>query len=188
MHVLGTPTQLLEWSVKQTTAPACRVCFDLDHTLLTAPTVKGELSTCVPMAENVACCRALYEQGHTIIIQTERGMAASGGNPSAATASAAGGVLALLTKHRIPYHELCFGKPAADFYVDDKAVVSTCDLHKAVGHYPGSAYVAQPAAPTPPAQSYPAPQPASGGAPWVLVVLAAIAGAGVGAAAAMRAK
>ena len=27
-----------------------------------------------------------------------------------------------LSRHSVPYHELIFGKPYADFYVDDKSV------------------------------------------------------------------
>ena len=66
MHVLGTPTQLQEWSVRQPSPPPLRVCFDLDHTLLTAPSVPGDYSSCQPIEENVACLRALHAQGHTV--------------------------------------------------------------------------------------------------------------------------
>ena len=62
MHVLGTPSQLLDWSVGRPSAPAARICFDIDGTLLSAPSVPGDLSTCSPLAENVAACRALFEQ------------------------------------------------------------------------------------------------------------------------------
>ena len=55
MHVLGTPTQLQEWSVRPPSPPPLRVCFDLDHTLLTAPSVPGDYSSCQPIEENVAC-------------------------------------------------------------------------------------------------------------------------------------
>ena len=34
-------------------------------------------------------------------------------------------VIEWLNKHKIPYDELHFGKPVADYYVDDKAVRMT---------------------------------------------------------------
>ena len=132
-----------------------------------------------PLVDNVATCRVLYEQGHTIILQTERGMAEHGGNTAAATAAIAAPTLAALAKYRIPYHELHFGKPVADFYVDDRAVSSMADLPKEIGHYANSAYKATPAAPSTAADAVPL-QPAPRGAPWSLVLLATIAGAGCG--------
>ena len=40
-----------------------------------------------------------------------------------------------LERFNIPYDELCFGKPIADFYIDDKAINSKFDLEKATGYY-----------------------------------------------------
>jgi hypothetical protein len=125
MHVLGTPTQLQTWSVAQLPprVTPLRVCFDLDCTLLAAPSIPGDYATCVPIEDNVACLRALHAQGHTIILLTERGMASSGGSVGAAVADVAAATLASLTKHKIPYHELCFGKPVAQ--LDAKVEGST---------------------------------------------------------------
>ena len=115
MHVLGTPTQLYEWSLQQQPprVTSRRFCFDLDCTLLSAPATPGDYFTCTPIEENVACVRALHAQGHTIILLTERGMSSHGGNVGAATADVAAATLASLAKHNIPFHELSFGKPVA---------------------------------------------------------------------------
>lgn len=140
MHVIGTPTQLVQHCTRAPSSamPAQRICFDLDHTLFAAPKKRGDFSTCEPIPENVAALKALFAQGHTIIIHTERQMALYAGNAAAATADCAAVTIASLKAHGIPYHELAFGKPAADFYVDDKAVSCMDDVHKEVGFYPNS--------------------------------------------------
>ena len=181
MHVLGTPTQLVEWCVRQRAAPACRICFDIDNTLLTPPRTPGDYSTCVPIAENVAACKAFFEQGHTIILQTERGLDAHGGNAGAAVADVAAATLASLRAAGIAYHEIHFGKPLADFYVDDRAVTSAAQLHKEIGHYPNSGYTATPPAPKPAAAVAPAEPPARSRG-WTSIGLALLVGGVCGAA------
>jgi capsule biosynthesis phosphatase len=139
MHVLGTPTQLVDFCMRQKSVPAQRICFDLDHTLLTAPQKPGDYSTCLPIAENVAVLRALAAQGHTIVLHTDRRMKTHGGNAGAAVADIGALTLAALQKLAIPYHEIHFGKPHAHFYVDDLAVSSFSELHKELGLYPSAA-------------------------------------------------
>ena len=189
MHVLGTPTQLIDWSKAQVKAPACRVCFDLDCTLLAPPTDPTDLSTCEPIPEAVAVAKALFEQGHTIILYTERGIAERNGNVGAAVADVAGVTIATLKACGILYHELHFGKPSADFYIDDKAVLSTTELYKEVGHYPGSNYKAtapassSSATPPPPASAAASPPPPPPrGTSWSLLLFATLLGAAGGAA------
>ena len=50
------------------------------------------------------------EQGHTIILQTERGLDANGGNAGAAVADVAAATLASLRAAGVAYHEIHFGK------------------------------------------------------------------------------
>ena len=112
-HVLGTPTQLVDWCAGRNDQAPLRICFDIENTLVTGPRVAGDYSSCEPIADNIATCRALYEQGHTIILQSSRGMDAHKGNASAAAAEAATATLASLAQLQIPYHEIDFGKPHA---------------------------------------------------------------------------
>jgi len=44
-------------------------------------------------------------------------------------------VIEWLNKYQIPYDEIHFGKPLADFYVDDKAIKLTSwkDFNKQIG-------------------------------------------------------
>merc|ERR1712228_281064 len=113
-----------------------RVCFDLDHTLMSAPKRVGDYSSCEPIEANAATCRALYEQGHYIIVYTSRGMRTSGGNLAAAVAEVGESTIASLRANGIRYHELAFGKPEADFYIDGASVSSFRDLQKEIGVYP----------------------------------------------------
>jgi capsule biosynthesis phosphatase len=193
MHVIGTPTQLVEHCTRAPSSamPAQRICFDLDHTLLAAPPKAGDYLSCAPIAENVAALKALFAQGHTIILHTERQMDLHNGNAGAATADCAAVTVQSLQRHGIPYHELYFGKPHADFYVDDKAVSSLDDPHKEVGFYPNSKGKATPHPSAAPAARLGAGGQAGGGgggggeagggggASWPQLLAAALVGAGV---------
>jgi dTDP-glucose pyrophosphorylase len=194
MHVIGTPAQLVEHCMGASSAAnaqAQRICFDLDHTLFAAPRVRGDYGSCQPIPENVAALKALFAQGHTIIIHTERQMGVHGGNAAAATADCAAVTLASLQAHGIPFHELAFGKPQADFYVDDKAISCFDDLHKEVGFYPNSRAKVTRGAKAAPAEvevlaaraggggSGEADGTARSGAGWPRLLAAALVGAGV---------
>ena len=61
----------------------------------------GDYSTCGPVRENIAVCRALHAQGHTIIIATSRRMRTHEGN-AAATVADIGEVRALATPPPAP--------------------------------------------------------------------------------------
>lgn len=68
-----------------------------------------------PIKEAVAAINALYEKGHRIILFTARG-SLTGIDWSKVTKSQ-------MDEWGVKYHELLFGKPAADYYVDDKALL-----------------------------------------------------------------
>jgi NDP-sugar pyrophosphorylase family protein len=48
-----------------------RFCFDLDMTLVGAPAVSGDYSTCPPIEKNIRLVQQLYEAGHYIIIVSD---------------------------------------------------------------------------------------------------------------------
>jgi capsule biosynthesis phosphatase len=155
MHVLGTPAQLRAFCIDQRSQPRLRICFDLDHTLVTAPRVPGDYSSCEPLSDNIAACRSLKAQGHHIIVATGRRMRTHKGNVSAVIADVGAVTLRQLHDFGIPHDEVAFGKPYAQFYIDDLAVSAFHDLHKAIGFYPGAppcdaTPAAQPVTPAPP--------------------------------------
>lgn len=89
-------------------------CFDLDLTLCV--TEGTDYPSSEPLPERIRRVNALYDEGHQIIIHTARG-------------SASGIDYSVLTRQQLAtwglrYHSLVLGKPAADYYVDDKAVNS----------------------------------------------------------------
>ena len=75
-----------------------------------------------PLQNRIKKANQLYQDGHTIIYQTARGMGRHNNNP----------ILAIqdfydLTKRQlegwgVKYHYLLLGKPSGDVYVDDKGV------------------------------------------------------------------
>jgi CMP-N-acetylneuraminic acid synthetase len=86
-------------------------CFDIDGVIATiVPGNRYDLAE--PLLHNIHSINSLYEQGHQIILFTARG-------------SVTGIDWTELTKKQlqqwgIKYHKLLFGKPAADYYIDDK--------------------------------------------------------------------
>jgi CMP-N-acetylneuraminic acid synthetase len=87
--------------------------FDLDG-VLASLVPDGEYGQAEPLAAGVALARRLHEAGNRIVVFTARG-------------SATGRDWTELTRtqlHRwgVPFHALHFGKPAADYYVDDRMI------------------------------------------------------------------
>lgn len=135
---LGTPLQLrLFCSTGPLFAPR-RICFDLDGTLITHPSVRGNYDTVQPYTATIEYARFLKALGNTIIIQTARGMRSSAGNPGLVYAYAAKSVYEVLERFQIPCDELYFMKPYADIYIDDLAYNVCNDLQKVTGFYPTS--------------------------------------------------
>jgi capsule biosynthesis phosphatase len=134
---LGTPQQLRSFLCKMATRkPAhrlMRVVFDLDNTLVSAPRVPGDYSTCEPRPSMVKLAQDLAAAGHTIIIWTARRMRTSQGNVGAAVADVGLVTLNELQRLEIPYHEVHFGKPHADVYIDDLAVNALVDVEQELG-------------------------------------------------------
>jgi hypothetical protein len=88
-------------------------CFDIDGVIATL-THNNQYDLAQPRREVIDGINRLYQLGHRIVLHTARG-------------SATGLDWAALTEQQladwgVPYHELRFGKPAADYYIDDRAV------------------------------------------------------------------
>ncbi len=87
--------------------------FDLDGVIATL--VPGnDYRQAAASAPVVAAVNRLHAAGNRIVIHTARG-SASGRDWSLDTREQLG-------RWGVRHHELCFGKPAADFYVDDRAL------------------------------------------------------------------
>jgi len=95
---------------------------DIDGTICDKPTgifADADYEDSQPIQERIDKINQLYDEGHTIIFLTARGMGrTNNSNP---------GLFEDLTKKQlkewgVKYHRLFMGKPAGDFYIDDKAI------------------------------------------------------------------
>lgn len=116
---LGTRQDILQNISKVKKYPV-RYCFDIDNTLLTYSSDVKTKEGIEPIYEMVSLLKKLYEEGNTIILHTARGMQSNGSNMGLVNKKAYH-VFQILEKFEIPYHEIYFGKPWADIYIDDKA-------------------------------------------------------------------
>jgi len=99
-----------------------RICFDLDNTLVTYPTVPGDYSTVKPIEKNIKLLNNLKNDGHEIIIHTARRMLTHKNNIGKVIKDIGLVTFENLEKFNIQYDELIFGKPIADIYIDDRAL------------------------------------------------------------------
>ena len=89
--------------------------IDIDDTVCRL-VVPLDYSTAQPIAKAVDKVNRLYAEGHTIVFWTARGTL-SGKDWRQLTESQ-------LLSWGVQYHELRFGKPAYDYFIDDKNINS----------------------------------------------------------------
>jgi hypothetical protein len=89
-------------------------CFDIDGTLCTQRS--GDYDRAEPWPDRIAVVNSLWDAGHRIILYTARG-SGTGIDWRAITE-------AQLRTWNVRYHELWFGKPPADIFIDDRAVTA----------------------------------------------------------------
>jgi len=94
--------------------------FDIDGTICT--TTEGNYETAKPLADRIAIVNALYDEGHTIIFQTARGMGRSDNSVAYANTAFYELTKRQLNNWGVKYHSLFLGKPAGDIYIDDKGI------------------------------------------------------------------
>lgn len=88
-----------------------RICCDIDG-VLAAKTPDNDYSKAYPLENNIFIINTLYKKGFYIVLFTARGYR-SGIDWRDMTAWQ-------MNKWGVHYHELLFGKPDADIYIDDK--------------------------------------------------------------------
>ena len=146
-HCIGTPLQLklfynncpkISCMNKNNKIDLLRICFDLDNTLVTYPKIPNDYTTVEPIEQTINFLKYLKTFGHTIIINTARRMKTHNGNLGSVIADIGKITFDTLEKFEIPYDEIYFGKPNADFYIDDNAVSAYDDLEKELGFYQDS--------------------------------------------------
>jgi len=130
---VGTPIQLKSYCESNKPKAPKRFCFDLDNTLVTYPRIPGDYASVEPIKKTIEYLRFLKNQGNYIIIYTARRMKTHKGNIGCILADVGKITLDTLERFNIPYDEVFFGKPHADFYIDDLAVNAFHQIDKAIG-------------------------------------------------------
>lgn len=133
-HCVGTPLQLKIYCNKyKNKSEQLRICFDLDNTLVSYPKISGDYTSVDPIIKNINFAKFLKSLGHTIIIHTARRMKTHNGNVGSVIADIGKITIDTLEKFKIPYDELYFGKPYANFYIDDLAINPMLSMDKGLG-------------------------------------------------------
>ncbi len=96
------------------------ICFDLDNTLCT--TKKNYYNLSKPKKKNIEVLNKLYEKGFYIKIFTARYMSRTNENSKKAKIRGYEEARKQLDAWKVKYHELIFGKPSFDLYIDDKSL------------------------------------------------------------------
>jgi len=123
LHDIDTPQQMAHAS--NAFSPFCAgvpggklFVFDIDGVIATL-TPANDYSLAKPLEDNIQRINRLYDAGNRIVLFTARGFV-TGKDWSAVTQQQ-------MRSWQVKHHELRFGKPAADYYVDDK-MLSLHDL------------------------------------------------------------
>jgi len=94
--------------------------FDIDGTICLV--VDGNYEDASPIVDRINEVNRLYDEGHTIIFQTARGMGRSQNSVAFAHTTFYEMTKIQLESWGLKFHELFLGKPAGDIYVDDKGI------------------------------------------------------------------
>ncbi len=100
--------------------------FDIDGTICTKDNhCDGDYEGSWPFTERIAKINKLYDEGHTIIFLTARGMGKSKNSRAYAEATYYDLTKQQLIDWGAKFHHLFLGKPAGDIYIDDRGSKDT---------------------------------------------------------------
>lgn len=94
--------------------------FDIDGTICSD--TQGDYSVAEPIFDRIRIINNLFENGHQIIMFTARGMGTFNNDVSKAINKWETFTINQLSDWGVRYHTLYFGKPAADYFIDDKGM------------------------------------------------------------------
>ena len=99
-----------------------RYVVDIDGTICSI--TNGDYEESVPYNHAIDKINRLYDDGHTVVYFTARGMGRTNGSATEAEA-----MFRMITEQQLQswgckYNELILGKPSGDVYIDDKGVNS----------------------------------------------------------------
>ena len=91
------------------------ICIDIDETICVSPEDRN-YANATPFPDRISIINQLYDEGNTIVYWTARG---TGSGIDWRTVTEA-----QFEKWGVKYHELRFGKPIYDLFIDDKNISS----------------------------------------------------------------
>jgi histidinol phosphatase-like enzyme len=94
--------------------------FDIDGTICNS--TDGDYDKAQPLQERIDKVNQLHAEGHIIIFQTARGMGRSNNSYGYAHTAFYEMTRQQLLKWGVNFDSLFLGKPAGDFYIDDKGI------------------------------------------------------------------
>ncbi len=97
---------------------------DIDGTICDKPECRDDCDydTSIPKQDRIDKINKLYDEGHTIVYLTTRGMGRYNDNADLAEQSFYSLTADQLEKWGCKYHKLMLGKPSGDYYIDDKGI------------------------------------------------------------------
>ena len=111
-------------------------CFDLDGVICKNIEYKNSnlinYNKSKPIRPAVRAINKLYDDGHTIVIYTARGMTRYNGNISRVKNKLNKITTNSLKSWKLKYHKLVFGKIHYDFIIDDKSINYSPNWTKAI--------------------------------------------------------
>lgn len=96
------------------------ICFDLDNVI--CKTINKNYKNSKPIKKSIKLINELFDEGHKIIIFTARGMGKFNGNVRLVEKEYKKLSISQLKKWKLKYHQIIFGKPSYDIFVDDLAL------------------------------------------------------------------
>ena len=97
------------------------ICFDIDNVICKTNT-KRDYSKSIPLKKNIEVINLAYKNGYNIILYTARYMGRCNGNIANVRKMIKPLTLKQLKKWGVKYHEIHFGKPSFDLFIDDKSL------------------------------------------------------------------
>ena len=94
--------------------------FDIDGTICSK--TDGDYTMAQPFPERIQKINQLYDEGHTVIFLTARGMGRYNNNSISAQRDFHDLTATQLKQWGSKHHQLFLGKPSGDYYIDDKGV------------------------------------------------------------------
>tara|TARA_R110002012_G_scaffold285046_1_gene476026 strand:- start:152 stop:475 length:324 start_codon:yes stop_codon:yes gene_type:complete len=94
--------------------------FDIDDTI--CKTKEGDYKNSKPIQERIDKVNKIYDEGHTVVFQTARGMGRSNNNVVWCYKQFYDFTRRQLNDWGVKYDDLFLGKPSGDIYIDDKGI------------------------------------------------------------------